>query len=128
MVQIQVTRGVAPGELLVREGDRIERMFAVVVGGKTWVFHDGVAYEMTEERERARTLHVHGSLTSPMPATVIAVNVSPGDAVKNGDVLIMLEAMKMELPIRAPGDGTVAAVYCRPGDLVPADVSLIDFV
>jgi len=127
MAQIQVTRGVAPGELLVRDGDRLERMFAVVVGGKTWVFHDGVSYEMSDDRGRARTLQVHGSLTSPMPATVIAVNVSPGDAVRRGDVLILLEAMKMELPIRAPGDGTVAAVHCRPGELVPADVSLIDF-
>jgi biotin carboxyl carrier protein len=35
--------------------------------------------------------------------------------------------MKMELPLRAPGDGTVAAVNCRPGDLVQPDVSLIDF-
>jgi len=58
---------------------------------------------------------------------VTAVNVVPGDTVKLGDVLIVLEAMKMELPVRAPGDGTVAAVHCRPGELVQQDVSLIDF-
>jgi biotin carboxyl carrier protein len=40
------------------------------------------------------------SLSSPMPATVAAVQVSPGDRVAAGDLLIMLEAMKMELPIR----------------------------
>jgi 3-methylcrotonyl-CoA carboxylase alpha subunit len=62
-----------------------------------------------------------------MPATVTAVNVAAGDSVKHGDVLIVLEAMKMELPIRAPGDGTVAAVHCRAGELVQPDVSLIDF-
>jgi biotin carboxyl carrier protein len=62
-----------------------------------------------------------------MPATVTAVHVAAGDRVTRGDVLIVLEAMKMELPVRAPGDGTVAAVHCRPGDLVQPDVSLIDF-
>ena len=70
---------------------------------------------------------VHGAVTAPMPATVINVNVSPGDEVKHGDVLIVLEAMKMELPVRAPGDGRVRAVHCRAGDLVQPDVSLIDF-
>ena len=61
-----------------------------------------------------------------MPATVIEIKVAPGDAVKRGDILIVLEAMKMELPVRAPGDGTVKAIHCRPGDLVQPDTSLID--
>ena len=61
-----------------------------------------------------------------MPATVIAVKVAAGDSVKRGDLLILLEAMKMELPVRAPGDGRVIAIHCRPGDLVQPDTSLID--
>ncbi len=68
------------------------------------------------------------SLTAPMPATVIKVMVGPGDAVKKGDVVIVLEAMKMELPLRALGDGVVAAVRCREGELVAADASLVEFV
>ncbi len=63
-----------------------------------------------------------------MPATVIKVMVGPGDAVKKGDVVIVLEAMKMELPLRALGDGVVAAVRCREGELVAADASLVEFV
>ena len=63
-----------------------------------------------------------------MPARVIRILVQPGSAVKKGDTLIVLEAMKMELPIRAPADGKVAAVHCRDGELVQADAVLIDLV
>ena len=62
-----------------------------------------------------------------MPATVITVRVKPGDAVKKGDIVVVLEAMKMELPLRALGDGVVSAVRCREGELVPADAPLVEF-
>jgi 3-methylcrotonyl-CoA carboxylase alpha subunit len=68
-----------------------------------------------------------GALTAPMPATVIKVHAAPGDAVKKGDVVVVLEAMKMELPVRALGDGVVSAVRCREGELVPADATLVEF-
>jgi 3-methylcrotonyl-CoA carboxylase alpha subunit len=67
------------------------------------------------------------ALIAPMPATVIRVKVKPGDPVKKGDVLIVLEAMKMELPLRALGDGVVSAVRCREGELVQADATLVEF-
>jgi len=69
-----------------------------------------------------------GALTAPMPATVIKVQFKPGDAVKKGDIVVVLEAMKMELPVRALGDGVVAAVCCREGELVQADATLIEFL
>lgn len=58
------------------------------------------------------------ALAAPMPATVRAVVVQPGAVVAGGDTLVRLEAMKMELAIRAPAAGRVAAVHCREGDLV----------
>ena len=58
------------------------------------------------------------ALAAPMPATVRAVVVQPGAVVAAGDTLVRLEAMKMELAIRAPAAGRVAAVHCREGDLV----------
>jgi 3-methylcrotonyl-CoA carboxylase alpha subunit len=67
------------------------------------------------------------ALIAPMPATVIRVKVKPGDPVRKGDVLIVLEAMKMELPLRALGDGVVSAVRCREGELVQADATLVEF-
>jgi biotin carboxyl carrier protein len=124
---VTVTRGRAGGELIVRRGDRLAQVFAVVEGETTWVFHDGVVYEIAEPAAgRRRSARAHGSLTAPMPATVIEIKVAPGDRVSRGDILILLEAMKMELPVRAPGDGLVAAVHCRPGQLVQPDTILIE--
>ena len=62
---------------------------------------------------------------APMPATVVATRAEPGQSVRTGDVLVVLEAMKMELTIRAPGDGVVDAVHCRQGDLVQPGVPLV---
>ena len=126
-MSVAVTRGARAGELIVRDGERIEQMFAVAAGDVTWVFHDGAVFRLEHEARERRSQQTHGSLSSPMPATVISVNVAPDDQVSAGQTLIVLEAMKMELPIRAPGDGRIAAVHCKPGDLVQPDVSLIDF-
>lgn len=123
----EVTRGTWPGELIVRDGNRLERLYAVTSGGTTWVFHEGVAYELADSPQgRKRAAGMHGSLTAPMPATVVHVKVQPGDTVKRGDILIVLEAMKMELPVRATDDGRVVAVHCRPGELVQPDTILVE--
>ena len=58
------------------------------------------------------------AVSSPMPGTILAVNVKAGDAVKAGDVLMILEAMKMENEICAPVDGTVSAVSVNQGATV----------
>lgn len=58
------------------------------------------------------------TVTAPMPGTILAVNVSNGAAVKKGDVLMVLEAMKMENEIVAPADGTVASVNVTKGSSV----------
>ena len=57
-------------------------------------------------------------VNAPMPGKILKVNVSAGAAVKKGDVLCVLEAMKMENEICAPQDGTVATVECAVGDSV----------
>ena len=60
-----------------------------------------------------------------MPGNVIKVNVKAGDAVKKGDVLCVLEAMKMEHDIMAPEDGTVATVEVTAGQSVQTDAVLV---
>ena len=93
-----------------------------------WASDAQTAKAAVAPKARRRSASASGqALISPMPATVIKVQVSPGDAVKKGDVVIVLEAMKMELPLRARGDGIVSAVRCREGELVSADATLVEF-
>ncbi|MBI3403337.1 MAG: ATP-grasp domain-containing protein [Acidobacteria bacterium] len=77
-------------------------------------------------RRRLPTGAGRQALTAPMPATVIAVHVKPGDRVSKGDTVVLLEAMKMEMPVRVTDDGVVAAVCCTQGELVQADAVLIE--
>jgi biotin carboxyl carrier protein len=58
------------------------------------------------------------TIKAPMPGTILKVNVSNGQAVKKGDVLMVLEAMKMENEILAPNDGTVSSVNVNQGATV----------
>ncbi len=63
-------------------------------------------------------------VAAPMPGTILSVNVKAGDAVKKGDVLMILEAMKMENEIMAGADGTVTAVMASQGQAVEAGTPL----
>ena len=111
----------------VRVGDPPRLAWTAATGETRWVFLDGDVFELAVEPEgrRRRGTGHQGSLSAPMPATVVRVDAAPGDTVHRGDTLIILEAMKMELPVRAPADGTVKAVHCKPGDLVQPGVALI---
>jgi biotin carboxyl carrier protein len=61
-----------------------------------------------------------------MPATVVRIDAAEGTKVSAGDVVITLEAMKMELPLKAARDGVVTRLRCRPGELVQPGVPLAD--
>jgi biotin carboxyl carrier protein len=117
-----VVRGVAsPEESLegcaAAEGDVVW----VALGGELFEIHVDRASGAARAQARG-----HEGLAAPMPATVVRVVASPGTRVSMGDALVVLEAMKMELPIRAPRDGVVTAVHCREGDLVQPGVLLVD--
>lgn len=66
-------------------------------------------------------------ITAPMGGKVIDVKVKPGDAVNEGDEVVIIEAMKMELPVVSDVSGTVKEVRCNKGDAVEADAVLVVF-
>lgn len=63
-------------------------------------------------------------VTSPMPGTILAINVAAGDTVKRGQVLMVLEAMKMENEIMCPCDGKIASVNTSKGSSVESGTLL----
>jgi biotin carboxyl carrier protein len=119
------------GRFLVVDGARQRVAYGVAGPDGRWVFLDGRVYVIEAgagagPRRRAGHGHDEAALASPMPATVVLVNVEPGQAVARGDLLVMLEAMKMELPIKSPRDARVKAIACRKGDLVQPGVPLLE--
>ena len=64
---------------------------------------------------------------APMPGGVVMVSVKPGQAVKKGDPLVSIEAMKMESMLRAERDAVVKAIHVKPGDAVAAKDLLLEF-
>ncbi len=81
--------------------------------------HDAVAHAQDESGDHG------GSLTAPMPGKIISVAVQAGESVKSGDVLLVMEAMKMEHTIFSPRDGIVQEVFYQPGDQVTDGTQLI---
>lgn len=118
-------------DAIVVDGVAVEVPVRAIVAADAdsrWVFLDGHVWEFVVEspgRKRKAASH-DATLTAPMPSTVRKIVVEPGATVKKGDTLLVLEAMKMELPVRAPSDGVVKAISCREGELVQPGVPLVE--
>jgi acetyl-CoA/propionyl-CoA carboxylase biotin carboxyl carrier protein len=102
------------------ELDGVARRYAVAWDGDAlWIGRDGFQLELrTAAAARASASAGLDTLEAPMPGTVLIVNVANGDSVEEGDVLIVLESMKMELSIAAPHAGVVADLGLTVGDRV----------
>jgi len=84
------------------------------------LFNNGDSYSFHEWRalEDGADHQPEGSLAAPMNGVIVDVPVAVDDTVKAGDLLLVMEAMKMEYSVRAPADGCVEAIHFQPGDLV----------
>ena len=94
------------------------------------VVHDGrqrLRLEPVEvyRREGGSTDAAGHRVTAPMPGRVVVVRARAGDAVRAGEEVLVIEAMKMELSLKAPRDGTIAEVRAAAGDFVEADAVLV---
>ena len=118
------------GRYQVSDGTRQRLAYAAGPSTGRWVFIDGRTFVIdvagSADGKVRRTHDDEIGLASPMPATVASIHVKEGQSVSRGDLLVMLEAMKMEMPIKAPRDGRVRKVACAQGELVQPGVPLIE--
>jgi acetyl/propionyl-CoA carboxylase alpha subunit len=97
----------------------------IAIKGKTYFVCDADLLEQTKTRKKGPGSNLT-EVTPPMPAVVIAVSVTEGDAVEKGQAVVIVSAMKMETTLFAPFDGTVKKVNVAEGDKVmPGDI-LVD--
>jgi biotin carboxyl carrier protein len=97
-----------PGATVARDGD------------VAWIWFRGETYRLSPVRARrpARGGEETPSLEAPMPGRIAAVRIASGASVSKGDVLVVVEAMKMEHAVRAPKDGAVERVLVSEGQMV----------
>lgn len=106
------------------------KKYRITVNGTTYE----VEVEMTDEisaekKEEPVKVAVPSSasgqvVAAPMPGTILSVKVAEGQTVRKGDVIFILEAMKMENEIASPADGTIRSIQVKKGDAVSSGATL----
>ncbi len=117
-----------PDGLLLTIDGRTQRAVVADDGPTAWIWIDGEIFALTElepERDATKSGSVEDEVRSPMPGTVIVVNVQVGDEVEEGEALLIVEAMKMEYTLVSPRPGRVDRVLAVVGDRVLVDAPLI---
>jgi len=104
-----------------------ESKTTVIVDDEVFVFEESSNNDIDEDFKISGKPNVIDKVVkSPMPGSVVKVNVKQGDNVKKGDILVIVEAMKMENELRAPGDMVVKKVYVKEGEQVEGFAPLIE--
>ncbi|MGB1254114.1 MAG: biotin/lipoyl-containing protein [Candidatus Promineifilaceae bacterium] len=112
--------------LLLEHNGRLLRVAGSRKGDnrQVWVNGQTVSYRKVSENSAENEAPI-GSLSASIPAVVAEVLVKVGDTVSAGDKLILLESMKMIIPIHAPADGTISTISCEVGQSVQPGVPLL---
>jgi 3-methylcrotonyl-CoA carboxylase alpha subunit len=111
---------IKPGQLSIQLGDRLIKSVISQGDDSKFVFIDGNIFKVKriELTGRKKTEKKEGDLNSPISGTVVHAKVKEGSTVKKDDVILVIEAMKMEYLIRAPYNGKVKKVYFKEKDQI----------
>jgi 3-methylcrotonyl-CoA carboxylase alpha subunit len=126
---VRLTFSASGDDLYAMLGDQPVRGTVVFSGDEVHVFHAGAhtVLHPFDPLAHAAEEAEGGRLTAPMPGKVVALLAKPGMKVTRGTPLLVMEAMKMEHTITAPGDGTVDAFHYAAGDQVAEGATLLAF-
>ena len=116
------------GEEFEVDIERDGETWKVRVGGREFSIQvdSGVPGEVTRRSTgRGRRKNRSGTISSSIPGKVVSLHAAVGDRVEEGEVLLILEAMKMQNEIQAPIPGIVSEVNCESGDSVEANAPLV---
>ena len=115
------------GEVFEVELEKLEDGWRVGVADSQFEVQVEQEREMNPKRgSRTRTSSAKsGTISSPIPGKVVSIHISVGDEVREGSVLMILEAMKMQNEVQAPISGTIAELNCRTGDNIEANSPLV---
>jgi biotin carboxyl carrier protein len=122
---------IGEGAYRVETDGGVATVYVAGAPGERWAWANGRMYRETRDTgaatvTRASRAGAPQAIHAPMPAKIVSVTVTPGAQVAAGDTLVVIEAMKMEWPLKAESAGTVTAVHGAPGELVAADALLVE--
>lgn len=122
-------------EYVVTVGERTDNVTTVIVNGETYnveaipepVVEKKVVLPPPVVKKQEVKDDLQDALRSPLPGTIVDIEVKPGDEVKEGDTLVVLEAMKMNNNLTAERDGKVKAILVQMGEAVKENTPLVTF-
>lgn len=122
---------IKPGQLKIKLGDRVIKSVITEGDKEKFIFVDGDVFkvkpvELTGMKKTKKK--TEGDLNSPISGKVVNVKVKNGDRVKKGDILMVIEAMKMEYLIRAPYDGKVKKVNFKEKDQIEIGQNTVELI
>ena len=116
------------GEEYEVELEKQEGVWNVTIEGKSFrieIEGGSVGDPTGNKRKKKGRVKKSGTISSTIPGKIVSIAVEEGNIVAEGDVVMILEAMKMQNEIQAPLSGSVTAVNCKPGDSIEANSPLI---
>ena len=119
----------AEGGYLLKLGQQQIRVMAAAQDEQRFLHMGGQHYQLStvdSRRRRRGTNAGSGDLTAQMPGQIRELRVQVGDTVSSGQLLLVMEAMNMEMRITAPAEGSIAQVLVQPGDVVERGQRLIE--
>ena len=124
---LHVLKGTRSYEIKVLETNFVEKKLTISVNGNIYRAEISDPFDQLVNKMGLLLDNVHkvDAIKAPMPGLVLQILINPGDEVKQGDALIILEAMKMENIIKSPGDGTVGQITVNKGQAVDKGQVLI---